>query len=200
MLVEFVEQLVGNLGVFYYILVYGVGIISMTLSTVAFQFKRRAVIVLCSCFGQSSWVVYFLLQADLVSAIACGLSAVILAAFTKQSEWKWVKSPICIVVCILLVSGFSILTFAVWSDIFPLLAGVFAVIANSRSNEKRLRQFSVLWCGFWLLNSIFKMYPVALANDLFCTVSTIVALIRYRDKKAATNDALTSSASSFSQK
>ena len=62
------------------------------------------------------------------------------------------------------------------------MAGVFAVIANSRSSEKRLRQFSVPWCVFWLLNSIFKMYPVALVNDLFCTISTIVALIRYREK------------------
>ncbi len=60
-------------------------------------------------------------------------------------------------------------SFAVWSDIFPLLAGVFAIIASSRSNEKRLRQFALLWCGFWLLNSIFKMYPVALADDLFFT-------------------------------
>ena len=183
MLNFFVEQLVLNLGIFYYILVYGVGIISMILSTIAFQFKNRAAIVLCSCLGQTSWVVYFLLQGDLVSAIACGLSAIILAAFTKQNEWKWVKSPFCILTCILLVTGFSIWTFSVWSDIFPILAGIFAVIANSRSSEKRLRQFSILWCGSWLLNSFFKVYPVAFVNDLFCTISTIVALVRYREKK-----------------
>jgi hypothetical protein len=76
-----------------------------------------------------------------------------------------------------------VLSFAVWSDVFPLLAGVFAVIANSRQTEKRLRQFSLFWCFFWLLNSAFKLYPVAFANDLFCTVSTVVALVRYRDKR-----------------
>jgi predicted LPLAT superfamily acyltransferase len=92
-------------------------------------------------------------------------------------------SPLTIALFIVLISGFSLLTFEVWSDIFPLLAGVFAVIANSRSSEKRLRQFSLFWCLFWLLNSIFKMYPVAFANDLLCTVSTVVALIRYREKK-----------------
>ena len=183
MLNAFVEQLALNLGIFYYVLVYGVGIVSMILSTIAFQFKKRATIVLCSCLGQSSWVVYFLLQGDLVSAIACGMSAIILAAFRKQDEWKWVKSPFCILSCILLVSGLSLGSFAVWSDIFPLLAGVFAVIANSRSSEKRLRQLSVLWCGSWLFNSAFKMYPVAFANDLFCTISTVVALVRYREKR-----------------
>ena len=183
MLNFFVEQLVENLGFFYYILVYGVGIISMILSIIAFQFKHRAVIVFCNCLAQTSWVVYFLLQGDLVSAIACGLSAIMLAVFAKQNEWKWVKSPYCILFFILLISGFSILSFAVWSDIFPLLAGVFAVIANSRSSEKRLRQFSLLWCGSWCMNSIFKMYPVALANDLFCVISAIVALVRYRKKE-----------------
>ena len=179
---HFIEQLAINLGFYYHVLVYGVGILSMILSTVAFQFKKRVAIVLCSALGQSSWVVYFLLQADLVSAIACGISAVILAIFTKRAEWKWVKSRCFILFCIVLVSGFSILTFAIWSDIFALLAGVFAVIANSRPNEKKVRQFSLLWCGFWLLNSTFKTYPVAFINDLFCTVSTAIALFRYREK------------------
>ena len=154
----------------------------MTFSVIAFQFKRRVTIVLCNFFGQASWVVYFLLQADTASAIACALSAVMLAVFARQSKWRWAKSPFCIIFFIVLICGFSVISFAVWSDIFPLLAGVFAVIANSRSNEKSLRRFSLLWCGFWLLNSTFKMYPVAFINDLFCTISTAVALFRYREK------------------
>ena len=79
------------------------------------------------------------------------------------------------------------LTFATWRDVFPLLAGVFAVIANSRATERNLRRFSVLWCLFWLLNSIFKVYPVAFCNDLFCTISTIVSLIRYRNEESESN-------------
>ena len=183
MLKLMIDELSTNLGNFYYVLVYGIGIIAMILNVFAFQFKHRVAIILCNCFGQISWVVYFLLQADLVSAIACALSAIMLAVFAKQAEWNWVKSPFCIIFFILLISGFSMLSFAVWSDVFPLLAGIFAVIANSRSDEKRLRQFSLLWCGSWLLNSTFKMYPVAFANDFFCTISTIVALIRYREKR-----------------
>ena len=181
-----VDKLAADLGFFYYILVYGIGIVAMTLSVIAFQFKHRVTIILCNFFGQTSWVLYFLLQGDLVSAIACALSAIMLAVFAKQDTWKWAKNPICIVFFIVIISGFSALSFAVWSDIFPLLAGVFAVIANSRSNETRLRQFSTLWCASWLLNSIFKMYPVAFVNDLFCTISTIVSLIRYREKRTET--------------
>ena len=126
----------------------------------------------------------FLLQDDLMSAIACGLSAVMLALFSKKDKWSWTTGPISITVFILLFSGFSLFSFRVWNDIFPLLAGIFAVIANSRATEKRLRQFSVLWCLAWLLNSAFKMYPVALLNDLLCTTSTIISLIRYRNKKS----------------
>ena len=177
-----VDGFAAALGIWYYILVYGVGVIAMTLSIIAFQFKRRVTIILSNFFGQTCWVAYFLLQGDVTSAIACALSALMLAVSAKKGSWKWVASPIVAIAFILILSGFSMLSFEGWSDIFPLLAGVFAVLANSRSSEKRLRQLSVFWCLFWLLNSIFKMYPVALANDMLCTVSTIVALIRYREK------------------
>jgi hypothetical protein len=179
---------VQTLGFVYYILVYGVGVIAMTLSVIAFQFKRRVTIILCNFLGQTTWILYFLLQGDLTSAIACALSAIMLAVFSKKDKWKWATGKISMAVFIVLLCGFSLLSFKVWSDIFPLLAGVFAVLANSRSTEKRLRQLSVFWCLFWLLNSTFKFYPVAFVNDLFCTVSTVVALIRYRDKtKEQTN-------------
>lgn len=175
-----VEELADNLGVFYHIIVYGIGIIAMTLSVVAVQFKYRITIILSNFFGQTCWVFHFLLQGDLTSAIACALSAVMLAVFAQKDKWKWATHPVTVILFILLISGFSLLFFKGWTDIFPLLAGVFGVIANSRAKEKSIRRFTLLWCVFWLLNSIFKMYPVALINDFSCTVSTIVALIRYR--------------------
>lgn len=179
-----VDGFANALGIWYYILVYGVGIIAMTLSIIAFQFKRRISIILSNFFGQTCWVAYFLLQGDLTSAIACALSAIMLAVFAKKDKWKWAVSPITVTLFIVLISGFSLLSFEGWSDIFPLLAGVFAVLANRCSSEKRLRQLALFWCLFWLLNSTFKMYPVAFANDLLCTVSTVVALIRYREKRS----------------
>lgn len=183
MLDHFVHSLSENLGIFYFVLVYAIGGIAMILSISAMQFKHRVTIILCNVFAQSCWVAHFVLQGDLTSAMACALSAVMMAVFARQSKWRWVKHPFCIVFFITLLSGFSLLSFKTWQDIFPLLAGVFAVIANSRTSEKRLRQFSLLWCLFWLMNSTFKMYPVAFTNDLFCTISTIVALVRYREKK-----------------
>lgn len=177
------DGIIAALGKSYPIFVYGIGILAMLLSIIAFQFKHRATIILSNFLGQTCWVVHFLLQGDLTSAIACALSAIMLAVFSQKERRKWVASPFCLIFFIVLISGFSLLSFKVWSDIFPLLAGVFAVIANSRSDEKRLRQISFFWCLFWLLNSIFKLYPVAFANDLLCTISTVVALIRYREKK-----------------
>lgn len=180
-----VDGLVTALGKGYWILVYGIGVIAMLLSIVAFQFKRRVTIILSNFFGQTCWVIYFLLQGDLTSAIACALSAVMMAVFAKKDKWKWAVSPFTVVLFTVLICGFSLMSFEGWSDIFPLLAGVFAVIANSRSDERTLRIYSLFWCLFWLLNSAVKVYPVAFANDFLCTVSTIVALIRYREKRDA---------------
>ena len=182
-----VDQLAEAMGFSYYILVYAIGILAMFFSVIAFQFKKRVTIVVFNCLGQVSWVLHFVLQADMTSAISCGLSAIMLAVFSKKDKWKWATSRVTVILFAVLISGFSLLTFKVWSDIFPLLAGVFAVIANSRATEKRLRQFSLAWTSSWLLNSTFKMYPVAFANDFLCPASTVIALIRYRDKGKGTD-------------
>ena len=178
-----VDGLVSALGTGYYVLLYGVGLVAMLLSIIAFQFKHWVTIMLSNLLGQICWVAYFLLQGDLNSAIASGLSAVMVAVFSKKDTWKWATSGFTIGFFIAVLAGFSLLSFKVWSDVFPLLAVTFAVIANSRSTEKRFRQFSIPWCMLWLCNSTFKGYPVAFVNNLLCTVSTIVALIRYREKK-----------------
>lgn len=177
-----IEKLIATLGLGYYILVYGIGLLGMIFSVISIQFKHRVTIILCNMLGQILWVAYFLLQGDAISGIACGLSAAILAVFSKKNEWKWATSRITVVVFILILLVFSLFTFKEWADIFPLLAGVFLVIANSQSDEKRLRQFTLPWSILWLLNSTFKMYPVAFVNDLFYTVSTVIALVRYRNK------------------
>ena len=176
-----IDGIVAALGKSYYIFVYGIGIVAMLLSIIAFQFKHRITIILSNFLGQTCWVVYFLLQGDLTSAIVCGLSAIMLAIFAKKDKWKWSTSIVTVALFILANTAFSLWSFKVWSDVFPLLAGIFVVIANSRSSEKRLRQFSLVWCVAWLLNSTFKFYPVAFANDFLCTASTVIALVRYRD-------------------
>ena len=177
-----VDGLISTLGDTYYILVYALGAIAMLLSITAFQLKRRVSIILCVCCGESCWILHFLLQGDLTSAIACTLSAAMLAVFSRKDKWKWAVSPFTITLFIVLICGFSLLGFKEWKDIFPLLASIFAVIANSRSSERSLRFFAIFWYFFWILNGATKFYPIALANDILCMSSTIVALIRYRTK------------------
>ena len=177
-----IEALQNAMGFGYYVLVYGVGVVAMVLSVMAFQLKRRVSIILSNFCAQLCWVTYFVLQGDLTSATACALSAVMLAVFSRSEKWKWALHPVTVAFFLVLLCGFSLLSFTGWKDIFPVLAGALAVIANSRKNENHLRIFSFFWCICWMCNSISKVYPVALANDTMCAVSTLVGLIRYRKK------------------
>ena len=154
----------------------------MVLSVIAYQFKYRFTIIVVNFSGQSCWVLYFLLQSDFASAISCALTVIVMVIYSMKDRWTWAMSRVCIVSFVAVVVGFSVFTFATWKDIFPLLAGVFAVLASSRPDEKSLRQFSAIWCALWLVNSILKAYPVAFVNDMLCTGSTIISLIRYRNK------------------
>ena len=169
--------------------IYAAGILAMLLSVIAYQFKRRTTIIVVNFSGQACWVLYFILQSDYTSAVSCALTVMVMMVYSMKDKWAWVSNRLVALTFTVMVVGFSILTFAVWMDIFPLLAGVFAVIANSRTSEKRLRQFSSVWCALWLVNSILKMYPVALVNDVLCTGSTVVSLIRYRNTEPKTKEA-----------
>ena len=172
---------VGDAGLWHTAFIYLSGILAMLLSVIAYQFKHRVTIIVVNFSGQACWVVYFLLQSDFTSAVSCALTVIVMAVYSMKGKWAWVSRNVTAISFLLAVTVFSVLTFATWMDIFPLLAGIFAVIANSQSNEKRLRQFSAIWCALWLVNSILKVYPVALVNDVLCTGSTIVSLIRYRN-------------------
>lgn len=179
----FVKALENALGNWYMVLVYAIGVLAMCFSVSSVQFKKRVAILTCSLFGQFCWIAYFLVQGDLTSAVACVLTAIMLAVFARKDKWPWATSVPVLIFFIVIMVGFSLMSFATWKDIFPIIACVFAVIANSRSNEKRLRQFALGWYLFWVMNGLFKFYPVALINDVMCTCSAVIALIRYRNKQ-----------------
>ena len=166
-------------------LIYAVGILAMLLSVIAYQFKYRVTIIVVNFSGQACWVLYFLLQKDFASAAACFLTVVVMAVYSMMGKWKWTSSKICFLSFLVITVTFSLITFAGWRDVFPLLAGVFAVIANSRSDERSLRFYSAIWCALWLVNSIVKVYPVAFINDVLCTASSIISIFRYRKTESA---------------
>ena len=168
------------------VLIYAVGILAMVLSVIAYQFKYRVTIIVVNFSGQACWVIYFLLQSDFTSAVSCALTVIVMAIYSMKGKWTWVSSRICFVTFMAAMISFSLVTFAGWKDIFPLLAGVFAVIANSRSDERSLRFYSAIWCALWLLNSILKVYPVAFVNDVLCTSSSVISIFRYRETKPNT--------------
>ena len=173
------------------VLIYAVGILAMVLSVIAYQFKYRVTIIVVNFSGQACWVIYFLLQSDFTSAVSCALTVIVMAIYSMKGKWTWVSSKICFVTFMVAMISFSLVTFAGWKDIFPLLAGVFAVIANSRSDERSLRFFSAIWCALWLMNSILKVYPVAFVNDVLCTSSSIISIFRYRETKPSTEETQT---------
>ena len=168
------------------VLIYAVGILAMVLSVIAYQFKYRVTIIVVNFSGQACWVIYFLLQSDFTSAVSCALTVIVMAIYSMKGKWTWVSSRICFVTFMVAMISFSLVTFAGWKDIFPLLAGVFAVIANSRSDERSLRFYSAIWCALWLMNSILKVYPVAFVNDVLCTSSSVISIFRYREMKPST--------------
>ena len=52
MLGVWVDNIIDAMGTGYYILVYGIGVLALAFSVIAFQFKKRVTIILSSFAGQ----------------------------------------------------------------------------------------------------------------------------------------------------
>ena len=82
----------------------------------------------------------------------------------------------------------GIIFFKQWHDIFATLAGIFNVLAYFVLDKKKYRLLGFICLFWWVMNSAFKFYPIAFANDLFGCISAFVAIIRYdvvkKNKKA----------------
>ncbi len=122
---------------------------------------------------------YFLLNADLVSALTCFFGVIQGIIFIQRGKKKWASSILWLFGFILVQIACFVIFYNDWHDIFSTIAGVFAVIAYFMLKEKNYRLFMFLSLLAWVLNSVFKLYYIAILHDSLGLISAVVAIIRY---------------------
>ncbi|MBO7214472.1 MAG: YgjV family protein [Clostridia bacterium] len=168
-----------TLGVWYYVILNAFGVIAILLKVTEFQFKKRSTILTFALLASTCWIFYFILYGDLVSAIVNFVCIVQGYVFLCREKYKWANSKLWFFFFLVVQITLGIIFFKVWHDIFPIIAGVFNVIAYFVMNKTQYRFFGLCCLIFWVLNSAFKFYPIALANDVFGSISAFVSIVRY---------------------
>ncbi len=180
-----VENL-SQLGFLYYIILNAFGVIAIILKVIEFQFKKRSVILFLALIGSGCWTFYFLFQGDFVSAAMNLVSAVQLVVFLQRGKYKWADSKFWFFFFFVLQVILGIVFFKSWHDIFPIIGALFNVIMYYVISGKMYRLTGFICLLLWVLNGVFKFYPIALINDVFGAISALVAIIRYDIFKKST--------------
>ena len=168
-----------SLGVWYQVILNAFGVIAIILKVTEFQLKNRKTIIIFALIGSACWVFYFFFNGDLTSTITGLIGTIQGLIFLFREKYKWAGSKFWLYFFIVVQLACGIFTFSVWHDVFALSAGVFNVLTYFVLERRKYRIMGFFLMLSWVLNSVFKFYPIALINDVFAFISVCVAIIRY---------------------
>ncbi len=181
------EQMVTNMsecmGIWYPILYNSIGIISIFTQFAVFQMKKRENIILVNLASNLGWLLYFVLQGDLLTGISNVIGILSNIIYFMRTKYRWADSKLWLIFFLLFAGTFSVLTFETPNDIFPLLACLSSMTAFFMIKEENIRKISLFTFLMFMCNSIINLYFVALFADITAFISVIIALYRYRKKE-----------------
>lgn len=178
-----VSALDASLGVGYPILFNIIGAISIVLQFLIFQMKHQRRIVTVGMFSDIGWMLYFVLQGDLISSTANVIGIMSKTIVLLRGKFKWAESRLWNVFFVLFALVFSVFTFKSAIDIFAFIACISSVLAFFMEKENNIRKVSLISFCAYVCNSISKLYFVALIADVTALISIVSSLIRYTKKE-----------------
>lgn len=168
-----------GLGIWYLILFNAFGVMATILRVIEFQLKRRILSIIFAMMSVSCWVVYFMLQGDLVTSLTNGVCVIQAIIFMQREKHKWANSIFWLFFFIAFQLTIGILFWTNWKHIFPIIGSMLEVTAYFIISRKAYRMLGVVFAGFFVLNSALNLYYVSLINDVAVCLSSFIAIIRY---------------------
>ncbi len=175
-----VSGLSASMGNYYHLLYNAIGVISIVTQFMIFQMKGRGRIILVNMASNLGWLFYFALQGDLISGTANIIGILSNIIFIFRTRYRWANSRLWLLLFLVIAGVYSILTFKVWNDVFPLIACLLSMFAFFMIKEENISKISFFTYIMFVCNSISKVYVVALIADITALTSVLISLYRYR--------------------
>ncbi len=175
-----VSGLSASMGNYYHLLYNAIGVISIVTQFMIFQMKGRSRIILVNIASNLGWLLYFALQGDLLSGAANVIGILSNIIYIFRTKYRWASSRLWLLFFLLVAGVYSVLTFRVWNDVFPLVACLLSMIAFFMIKEVNISRISFFTYIMFMCNSISKLYIVALIADVTALISVLISLYRHR--------------------
>ena len=179
-----------KLGIWYHVLYNAIGAIGIIIKIIGFQLKKRSTRILFNMCQAICWMLYFVCTGNATAGVTGIIGIFQNVVFMQREKHKWADSYFWLVFFLMIQVGISV--WSLWdgisiTEIFPLLASPFSLIAYFAINGKVFRSLILCSSICWFINSLIGTFIantganlwMAFICDVLSVSSIVIAIIRF---------------------
>lgn len=156
--------------------IFGFSAMAVAIST--YQFNKHKIMMILLTLCSTFWCLHFLCLGA-YTAVALNVINLIRNAVYGFRDKKWAQSNAVPAAFLAVTVLAVVLTWKNIWDIFPLVAAVFATLANWQTDTRKLRYLTYPVSVGWLVYNIVNHSVAGMCNEIFTIVSLTVGVVRY---------------------
>lgn len=167
-----------------------VGFGGAALNCISFQQNKRSRIIGVQIFAAIMFIIHFIMLGAYTGA-ALNFIGLLRSIVFYNSDKKWAKSPVWLVVFIIISAVSSILTWKEWYSILPATAMILTTISYWMKDETKIRLITFPSSPCWLIYNVFEKSVAGIVTECIVMTSLIIAIVRYdilKKKKVKTDE------------
>ena len=164
-----------------------IGFISLLLSLLSFQMKKRSGIMLFQMLASLSCAVSLIMLGGIAGGILDVVAFSRTFVFSLSDRYKWAGSKWWLCFYFAMIIGVGILTWDTGSigTLFAILGTLLSTVALFMKKERLIRIISLFVGPCWIIYGMIYSSCFGILNELIAMTSIIIALVRMRNPKDA---------------
>ena len=159
-----------------------IGFLSLVLSLVSVQMKRRTHILIFQCMASLSCAVSLIMLGGIAGGILDVVAFSRTLVFSLADRYKWAKCKLWLPFYIVLIIAVGIIT---WDPtgigtLFAIAGTLLSTVALYQKSERLMRIISLFVGPCWIIYSLIYSSAFGALNEIIAMTSRIIALVRLR--------------------
>ena len=160
-----------------------IGFLSLLLSLVSFQMKKRCTILLFQMLASISCAVSLIMLGGIAGGILDLVAFSRTLVFSLSDKYKWAGSRACLFFYFGIITVVGILTWehGTIASLFAILGTLLSTLSLFMKNEQRLLIISLFVGPCWIAYNLIYSSCFGILNEIIAMTSIITALIRMKN-------------------
>ena len=154
------------------------------LNFLSFQQSKRRNIIGVQIGAAVLFIIHFILlgldgDGEAFSGAALNFIGLLRSIVFINNHKKWAKSPVWLVVFIVISTVAAVLTWEAWYSLLPSAAMILTTVSYWLKNETKIRLVTFPSSPCWLIYNVIVGSVAGIVTECFVMLSLIIAIVRY---------------------